>query len=88
MDIKRLKNPYFYVFMVSSILSALRIDPQTLTSWEALYNTLQNVWQSPLMLYIAITTIVGCWANFTTKGIKDPKETKVKNLNEVGEKHE
>lgn len=73
MNKARFRNPYFYICMVSTVFSALRIDPQTLTSWNVLYDTLQSVWQSPLLLYIAITTIIGCFADFNTKGIKDPK---------------
>ena len=35
---KRMKNPYFWIGLIGVILTAVGVDAETLTTWEAVWN--------------------------------------------------
>ena len=44
----RLKNPWFWVGVVSIIITALGVDPQQFVSWESLGGYIVDVLKNPV----------------------------------------
>ncbi len=74
MDFKtRFKNPWFWVGLLGIILSAMKISPETLTSWEIVKYQFFNLIKNPYMLACVFVSVLGVFIDPTTKGIKDRK---------------
>jgi len=71
MNIERFKNPYFYIAIIALLFSSTGIDPETLTSWELLKQSLFDVALNPFRIGSFTLAMVGLWMNPTTKGISD-----------------
>ena len=69
--LKRIKNPWFWVGLVGIFLTAIGIDPSTMTTWAAVGNTFMNVAKNPFMLVTAAMAIIGVFVDPSTAGIKD-----------------
>lgn len=71
MMIKRIKNPYFWIGFIGLFLTATRIDPTTLTSWQALGQALYGFISNPFLIGAFIAASVGQYIDPTTAGFKD-----------------
>ena len=60
----RLKNPWFWVGVVSIIITALGVDPQQFVSWESLGGYIVDVLRNPVQL-------VAVFIDPTTAGVSD-----------------
>lgn len=67
----RMKNPYFWVGIGAVILSALSIDPTTLTSWTAVWEVLVDFATNPFKLVTVVLAVMGVFLDPTTSGIGD-----------------
>ncbi len=67
----RLKNPWFWVGVVSTALTAIGVDPQTFTSWTALWNGLLTLLGNPVQLVTLVLAVLGVFVDPTTAGIAD-----------------
>lgn len=74
MKTERFKNPWFWVGLVGIILSASGVDPQTFTSWGALWDGILSVLQNPVQLAACFMAGLGVFVNPNTKGISDKGE--------------
>lgn len=64
----KLKNPMFWLGMVTTVLLAAGVDFETLTSWPLLANALLGILQNPVALAMCIVTGYTVWNdNSTTK---------------------
>lgn len=70
----RIKNPYFWVAIGSSLLMAMGISPEVLTSWGAVWNAIKELVNNPYMLICAGIAITGVINDPTTKGVSDSKQ--------------
>lgn len=68
---ERFKNPWFWVGIVSVVLTATGMEPEMFTSWEALYQAILDVLRNPFLLGTAALAVLGVFVEPTTKGIKD-----------------
>lgn len=68
---KRYNKPLFWFALVGTFLSATRIDPTTLTSWQILMQKLHDVFANPYLLGLLVVAMIGVWNNPTTKGLGD-----------------
>jgi uncharacterized membrane protein len=51
MNIKvRVRNPWFWVGVVSVAITAIGVDPQTFTSWAAVWEGIKAVLSNPVQL--------------------------------------
>ena len=50
----RLKNPWFWVGVVSIIITALGVDPQQFVSWESLGGYIVDVLRNPVQLVTVV----------------------------------
>lgn len=63
---KRITNPWFWIGVVATIITAAGIKPQELTSWNILANKILFVVQNPYILGLVIVALLGQWNNPTT----------------------
>jgi phi LC3 family holin len=73
-DLKaRFKNIYFWGGIVGLLLTATGVNPETLTSWDALYAVLKQFVSNPVMIGSFIMALLGILVNTGTKGFMDNK---------------
>ena len=65
--IERLKSPVVIFGIVGLILQAAQVDPQTLTSWEILWDNILKFLGNPIQLATAIYLIFGLLNNPSDK---------------------
>lgn len=74
MNIKvRVKNPWFWVGVFSVAITAIGVDPQTFTSWSAVWDGIKAVAQNPVQLVTMILAVLSVFIDPTTAGIMDSK---------------
>jgi phi LC3 family holin len=69
--VKRMKNPWFWVGIVGIILTAMGIDPSTLTSWGVVGHEFMNLVTNPFMLVTVVMAVLGVFVDPSTSGFKD-----------------
>jgi len=67
----RLKNPWFWIGVVSVSLTAIGVDPQTFTSWRSVFDGLLAVLSNPVQLVTVILSILSVFIDPTTSGLTD-----------------
>lgn len=67
----RLKNPWFWIGIVSICITAIGIDPQGLTSWEAVGACVVDVLRNPVQLVTVALAVLAVFIDPTTAGIGD-----------------
>ena len=72
MNIKvRVKNPWFWVGVVSVAITAIGVDPQTFTSWAAVLDGIKAVLSNPVQLCTMCLAVLSVFIDPTTAGITD-----------------
>lgn len=67
----RLKNPWFWIGLVSIALTAIGVDPTMFTSWSAVWDAIKDVLANPVQLVTMILAILAVFIDPTTSGITD-----------------
>jgi phi LC3 family holin len=67
----RVKNPYFWIGLVAMFFCAIGIDASTLTSWDALVDSLKGLISNPYLLGTVIVALFGYVIDPTTAGFGD-----------------
>lgn len=67
----RFKNIWFWVGVGGVLLTALGIEPEMLTSWDALRQAAMDVLGNPFLLGSAAIALLGQFVDPTTAGIGD-----------------
>lgn len=67
----RMKNPWFWVGVVSVAITAIGVDPQTFTSWAAVWEGIKAVLGNPVQLVTVCLAILSVFVDPTTAGITD-----------------
>ena len=70
----RLKNPWFYIGIVCVIITAVGVDPTTLTSWAALWQTIVDFVSNPFLIGTTFVSVLSVFIDPTTKGIWDSEQ--------------
>lgn len=70
----RIKNPWFWVSIIGTILTAMGINPEMLTSWDILLESIRELFRNPFMLGSVCVTILGIFIDPTTAGINDSEQ--------------
>ena len=74
MNIKvRVRNPWFWVGVVSVAITAIGVDPQTFTSWAAVWEGIKAVLSNPVQLVTMCLAVLSVFMDPTTAGITDSK---------------
>ena len=69
----RMKNPWFWVGVASVAITAIGVDPQTFTSWSAVWEGIKAVLCNPVQLCTMCLAILSVFVDPTTAGIGDSK---------------
>lgn len=67
----RLKNPWFWVGVVSIVVTAIGIDPATMTTWGAVRDAAAAVLHNPVQLVTAVLAVLAVFVDPTTAGLSD-----------------
>lgn len=67
----RMKNPWFWVGVISVAITAIGVDPQTFTSWAAVLDGIKAVAQNPVQLVTMILAVLSVFIDPTTAGVTD-----------------
>lgn len=67
----RMKNPWFWVGIVSVAITAIGVDPMTFTSWAAVFEGIKAVAQNPVQLVTMILAVLSVFIDPTTAGVTD-----------------
>ena len=67
----RLKSPWFWVGVVSIIITAIGLDPTTMTSWGAVLDAVEAVFRNPVQLVTAVLAVLAVFVDPTTAGLTD-----------------
>lgn len=67
----RMKNPWFWVGVVSVAITAIGVDPQTFTSWTAVWEGVKSVLGNPVQLVTMCLTVLSVFVDPTTAGLSD-----------------
>lgn len=69
----RMKNPWFWVGVVSVAITAIGVDPQTFTSWSAVWEGIKGVLSNPVQLCTMCLAVLSVFIDPTTAGVGDSK---------------
>lgn len=67
----RMKNPWFWIGVISVAITAIGVDPQTFTSWAAVLDGIKAVAQNPVQLVTMILAVLSVFIDPTTAGVTD-----------------
>ena len=67
----RLTNPWFWVGLVSVMLTATGLDPSMFTSWEAVWSAVLAVLSNPFQLGTMALAVLAVFVDPTTDGVGD-----------------
>ena len=67
----RVKNPWFWVGLVGTILTAMGVSPEMFTSWGAVWEAVVNLFRNPFMLVSVVLAVLGVFVDPTTAGVGD-----------------
>lgn len=67
----RFKNPWFWVGLCGTILTAMGVSPEMFTSWGAVWESVVNLLSNPFMLVSVVLAVLGVFVDPTTAGIGD-----------------
>ena len=70
----RLKNPWFWVGVVSVAITAIGVDPQTFTSWAAVWEGIKAVLSNPVQLVTMCLAVLSVFIDPTTAGLSDSEK--------------
>lgn len=71
MKTERFRNPWFWVGVVSVALTAIGVDPQTFTSWAAVWDGILSVLSNPVQLVAMSLAVLGVFVDPNTPGLTD-----------------
>ena len=75
MNIKvRVSNPWFWVGVVSVAITAIGVDPQTFTSWAAVWEGIKAVLSNPVQLVTMCLAVLSVFIDPTTAGVGDSEK--------------
>ena len=69
----RFKNPWFWVGLCGTILTAMGVSPEMFTSWGAVLEAVMSLFSNPFMLVSVALAVLGVFVDPTTSGISDSK---------------
>lgn len=67
----RLKNPWFWVGVMSTILAAMGVSPEMFTSWEMVCTTFWALVTNPFQLGCVVVAVLAIFVDPTTDGFND-----------------
>lgn len=79
----RLQNWAFWLGLGATILAAMNVSPEMLTSWELVGQELVDLISNPFRLGCVVVAVIGVFNDPTTPGISD--STRALNRSKLGQ---
>ena len=70
----RMKNPWFWVGVASVAITAIGVDPQTFTSWSAVWMGIKAVLGNPVQFCTMCLAVLSVFIDPTTAGVSDSEK--------------
>ena len=67
----RFKNPWFWVGLIGTILTAMGVSPEMFTTWGAVWEAVVSLFSNPFMLVSVALSVLGVFVDPTTYGVGD-----------------
>lgn len=67
----RLKNPWFWVGVISIAIASIGLDPTTMTTWGAVWDAALSVLHNPVQLVTVVLAVLAVFIDPTTAGVTD-----------------
>ena len=67
----RLKNPWFWVGVISIAIASIGLDPTTMTTWGAVWAAALAVLHNPVQLVTVVLAVLAVFVDPTTAGLSD-----------------
>lgn len=67
----RLKNPWFWIGLIGTILAAMGVNVEMFTTWAAVWDAIVTLFTNPFQLGCVILAVLGVFVDPTTNGLKD-----------------
>ena len=67
----RLKNPWFWVGVISIAIASIGLDPTTMTTWGAVWAAAVAVLHNPVQLVTVVLAVLAVFIDPTTAGLSD-----------------
>ena len=67
----RVKNPWFWVGLVGTILAAMGVSPEMFTSWGAVWDAICSLFSNPFQIGCVVLAVLGVFVDPTTDGVGD-----------------
>lgn len=67
----RLKNPWFWVGVISIAIASIGLDPTTMTTWGAVWAAALAVLHNPVQLVTVVLAVLAVFIDPTTAGLSD-----------------
>ena len=67
----RIKNPWFWVGLFSTILAAMGVSPEMFTSWSAVLDAICSLFANPFQIGCVVLAVLGVFVDPTTAGVGD-----------------
>ncbi len=67
----RMRNPWFWVGVISVAVTAIGVDPMALTSWGAVLEGIKTVLSNPVQLVTMCLAVLSVFIDPTTAGVSD-----------------
>ena len=70
----RIKNPWFWIGVVSVIIAAMGIEPEMFTSWAIVWEAIVDLFTNPFRLFTVAIAVLGIFIDPTTAGASDSEQ--------------
>ena len=67
----RIKNPWFWVGLVGTILAAMGVSPEMFTSWGTVWYAICSLFSNPFQIGCVVLAVLGVFVDPTTDGVGD-----------------
>lgn len=67
----RIKNPWFWVGLLSTILAAMGVSPEMFTSWDVVRDAICSLINNPFQIGCVVLAVLGVFVDPTTAGVGD-----------------
>ena len=72
----RIKNPYFWIGIIGVVLTAMGVNAETFTTWQAVAGALTELIKNPYLLGSVAIAVLGVFVDPSSSGLKDVKNRK------------
>ena len=69
----RMRNPWFWVGLTGVIMTAMGVNPNMFTTWDAVIEAVVDLVSNPYMLSSVVLAVIGVFIDPTTAGVGDSK---------------